>query len=513
MSNARRDFLKLTAALTGGALASQVLRAISLGQSGDRPNVLMLLFDTMSAPHLSLYGYPRQTTPNLDRFAQRATVYHRHYSGGSYTIPGTASVLTGLYPWNHRAINPNGPVRRDLEGKSVFHSLGADYFRLGFGQNVWADEFLRQFHADLDERLPTDWMAFKNPLLLGKVNPNDPMAFVAMDDYLVGGLKLDTPYPGSVLLGVLDIAADNGRNTDPELASLDPRQVPFNEAFYYLNHTVFQGIGLSVSQAAARAPYFAYFHLFSPHGPYAPTKEFANLFDDGMQVPRKPRHPLIPKKDALPNELLDRAARAYDQLIANVDAEFGQLIDQLDSTGALDNTYVVVLSDHGQLFERGVHGHQSRLLYDQGIHIPLLIRAPGQTERRDVRVPTSNVDLLPTIASLTSGQTPAWQDGQTLVGFGGPEEERPVYCLDAKESSAFRPLDKASFVLIRGQYKMIWYSGFTEKDIVELYDLEADPIEMNDLAKDLADVRKDMLEELTAARAKADAPYSLKTDD
>jgi arylsulfatase A-like enzyme len=510
----RRDLLKLSLALTGGALASRVLpRVLSLGQSADQPNVLILLFDTLTAPHMSLYGYPRQTTPNLERFAKRATVYHRHYSGGSYTIPGTASLLTGLYPWHHRAVNPSAPVRRDLADKSLFHSLGADYFRLGFGQNLWADEFLRQFRADLDEHIPPDWMAYKNPLLLGKINPRDPMAFVAFDDFLVGGLKLDTLYPGSVTLGILDIAVDNGRNTNPELAKRNPREVPFNEGFYYENHVVFQGIAQSLSQAASRAPYLAYYHLFSPHGPYAPTAEFSNLFKDDLKVPRKPRHPLIAKKDALPDELLDHAARAYDQLIANVDSEFGQLMDGLDSFGALANTYVVVLSDHGQLFERGVHGHTSRLLYDQGIHIPLLIRAPGQTERRDVRVPTSNVDLLPTIASLTGGQTPPEVDGQTLVGFGGPDAERPVFCVEAKESSAFRPLDKASFVLIRGKYKLIWYSGYTDKDIVELYDLETDPLELTDLAKDLPDVKKDMLEELASARAQADAPYSLKTDD
>jgi arylsulfatase A-like enzyme len=507
MSSHRRDLLKLTAALAGGALASRVF---SLGQSADQPNVLILLFDTLTAPHMSLYGYPRQTTPNLERFAQQATVYHRHYSGGSYTIPGTASLLTGLYPWNHRAINPSSPVRRDLADKSLFHSLGPDYFRLGFGQNLWADMFLRQFHNDLDEYLPADWNAFNNPLLLGKVNPNDPMAFVAYEDFLVGGLKLDTPYPGSLLLGVLGAAVDDGRNTNPDLAKLNPREVPFNEGFYYLNHTIFQGIGQSVGQLTSRAPYLAYYHLFSPHGPYAPAHEFSKLFDDGHQVPRKPRHPLIPKKEALDDALLDRAARMYDQVIANVDAEFGQLIDGLDASGALDNTYVIVLSDHGQIFERGVHGHTSRLLYDQGIHIPLLIRAPGQTERRDIHTPTSNVDLLPTIASLTGGQTPAWQDGQPLVGFGGPEGERPIFCIEAKESSAFRPLDKASFVLMRGKYKLIWYAGYTEKDIVELYDLEADPLELTNIARDASDVAKTMYAELAAARAKADEPYSRK---
>jgi hypothetical protein len=107
------------------------------------------------------------------------------------------------------------------------------------------------------------------------------------------------------------------------------------------------------------------------------------------------------------------------------------------------------------------------------------------------------------------GQPPAGVDGQLLPGFGGSEEERPVFCIEAKESAAFRPFDKGSFVLIRGSRKLIWYSGYPEADeLVELYDLENDPHEENDLALDEPALAKQMLEELADARTKADAPFS-----
>ncbi|MEW5942137.1 MAG: sulfatase-like hydrolase/transferase, partial [Chloroflexota bacterium] len=274
MPSTRRDLLKLAAALAGGALASRVLpRALSLGQAAERPNVLILLFDTMTAPHLSVYGYPRKTTPNFERFAQRATVYHRHYSSGSYTIPGTASILTGLYPWNHRAINLSGPVRRDLAGNNIFRAVGPEYYRIGWGQNLWVEMFLRQFRADIDEHLPPDWSAFKNPLLLGEMNPRDPMVYLAYDEFLVGGVKLDTPYAGSVLLGLLDIAVGRGENVNPVLSQAMERQnIPFNFFFYYQNGAVFQGIFNSVQAARRRQPFFGYYHLWSPHDPYAPAK-------------------------------------------------------------------------------------------------------------------------------------------------------------------------------------------------------------------------------------------------
>ncbi len=109
----------------------------------------------MSADNLSLYGYRRHTTPNLERLAERALVYHSHYSGGNFTTSGTASMLTGVYPWSHRAINLGGLVRRPLVDGNIYHLLGPEYHRVGFSQNLWADLFLRQFGADVDQHIPS----------------------------------------------------------------------------------------------------------------------------------------------------------------------------------------------------------------------------------------------------------------------------------------------------------------------------------------------------------------------
>ena len=57
-----------------------------------------------------MYGYPRQTMPNVEQFAKNAIVYHRHYSAGTFTVPGTASLLTGLHPWSHRALTLGGEI-------------------------------------------------------------------------------------------------------------------------------------------------------------------------------------------------------------------------------------------------------------------------------------------------------------------------------------------------------------------------------------------------------------------
>src|SRR5512138_1531107 len=134
----RRDFLKLYTAFLAGSALSGVSYALSSvpAQRTGKPNILFVVFDAMSARNLSLYGYARKTTPNLDRFAERASVYHSHYSAGNFTTSGTASMLTGLYPWTHRAINYRGMIARRLADRNLFHLLGDGYTRVAFTQNL-----------------------------------------------------------------------------------------------------------------------------------------------------------------------------------------------------------------------------------------------------------------------------------------------------------------------------------------------------------------------------------------
>jgi arylsulfatase A-like enzyme len=177
--------------------------------------------------------------------------------------------------------------------------------------------------------------------------------------------------------------------------------------------------------------------------------------------------------------------RNYDEYIANLDGEFGRLLDFLDVKGILDQSYVVVTSDHGEFFERGVEGHISPLLYDPVVQVPLLILSPGQKSRQDVDAPTNSVDVLPTLAHLTGNEIPNWCEGQMLPALGGTEDpERSIYMMDAKVNPAFGPLSIASFAIRKGKYKLIYYKGYEKYkgiDKFELYDMESDPEELNDL--------------------------------
>ena len=162
-------------------------------------------------------------------------------------------------------------------------------------------------------------------------------------------------------------------------------------------------------------PYLGYFHLLPPHAKYKPRREFFDKFvGDGFVPQMKPTHPLANR----PNEdNLNRSRKLYDEYMLYVDAELGRLYDYLESEGHLENTWLVLTSDHGEMFERGIYGHRQPTFHQPVIHVPLLIFEPGQQERQDIYTPTSALDIVPTMLHLTGHAIPGVMDGQILPPF------------------------------------------------------------------------------------------------
>jgi arylsulfatase A-like enzyme len=501
----RRDFLKLTTALTAGTLAHSSFRFIENGD--ERPNVIIILFDALSAAHMSLYGYPRETTPNITRFAERATVYHNHYAAGNFTTPGTASMLTGMYPWTHRAFNQGGLIKDEYVRNNLFSILGRDYFRLAMSQNPWPDRLVSQFYEDVDRFLPSTAYSLRgNKLVSDKLGNDRYLASIAFEEFL---FSLNTDVMGSSLLGFLykNWALDAILKTRKHPAY--PRGTPEVEGFTtYTNEDIFAGVSREILDLEERnEPYFSYFHLFSPHFPYKPGRQYWKLFeDDGFAAVEKPIHPLgpgLPEVEILSKRLL------YDQQIAHVDAVFGILIDQLIESDVLDHSYVVVTSDHGEIFERGFYGHGGVFMYEPAVKIPLLVSAPGQNDRQDIYSPNSNVDLLPTLLNVLGKEIPVSLDGQILPGFGGKKvNDHAVYSMYAAENPVNQPLNKLALSMRKGSFKLIAYFGYPGYDeVYEFYNLEEDPEELNDLIKKEPEMFNRLKDELLATMADANRPY------
>ncbi len=505
----RRDFLKFASVVSGGLAVSKLSPNFPGTRSNTAtalPNILIFVFDAMSAENLSLHGYRRKTTPNLERFANRATVYNQHYSAGSFTTPGTASLLTGLYPWTHRAINEGGLIARNLSERNLFRVLGKSYYRLAYSQNIWPNYFFGQFQRDIEKILSPAAFSVLDQVVAEKFGADLANSQRAFDDLLFQ----DGFAPASLVFGLLENLQLYAAVANAS-AEEYPDGLPHTENYpiYFRVKDVFDGLMATVENL--NEPSLVYLHIWPPHEPYRPSKSFDQMFLDGWSPGVKPGHKLVDPLSHHSQQVLDNSRLTYDQYIANLDAEFGRWIDFLDAKGILDHSYVIVTSDHGEMFERGVSGHITPLLYDPIVHVPLLISAPGQKSRQDVNLPTNSVDLLPTLVHLSGDPVPDWCEGHILPGQGGVEEpERSIFMMDAKQNPSFSPLSNASFAIRKGPNKLIYYKGFSQygkRDRFEMYDIKNDPNELNDLFTNSSGTAGDLRTELLARIKDTDAKY------
>ncbi|MBE0672449.1 MAG: sulfatase-like hydrolase/transferase [Anaerolineales bacterium] len=499
----RRSFLKMLGGAAPAILFPQIVSLAdkTLGQSGsEQPNVIILLFDAMSARNLSVYGYPRPTTPNLERFAEHSIVYHSHHASANFTIPATSSLLTGTYPWTHRAINHRGMVRQDVVDKNVFRSVGSGYSRLAFPQNVWSDLIVSQFANDIDTFLPSSTYAALDYLKGESFSNDENMAVRSLDDFVFKEHEQASIFLAPLLSAMYfrDVArlpVDKGY----------PRGLPHNANYplYFKLEDIFDGLASLVPGLRST---FAYFHLYPPHAPYRASSRFDRKFLDNFHPLRKPVHRFSSRSS---NSRLESARRFYDEYVASIDWEIGNLFDVFEKEGVFENSYVIVTADHGEMFERGEVAHTTPLLYAPVTNIPLLISAPGQKNRQDVYAPTNAVDLLPTITQLTGGSKPDWAEGTFLPGLGGSEDfERSTFSVEAKRVSAFGSLHIATVSMYKGTHKLIYYTGYEGADSFELYNLESDIEEMEDLYPAQPAIAKKLKEELLETFLQADKPYS-----
>ena len=231
------------------------------------------------------------------------------------------------------------------------------------------------------------------------------------------------------------------------------------------------------------------------------------MFDDDWAKPIKPEHHFT---HWVWQTELDSKAKEYDEYIAYADAEFGRLYKHLSDSGLLDDTMVIITSDHGEMFERGIWGHSTETLYDPVVRVPLLVSRPGQKQRVDIHTPTSSVDVLPTILHQTGHAIPSWCEGEILPGFGAnvSTANRRVFTLDAKGNSVNKAITRGTLSLVKDKYKLIRYFGYPGyDDQYELYNMLEDPDELENLYEALPSIAGDMLVEMNEKLGKVNSPY------
>lgn len=497
----RRDFLKLAGALPLGMAAPRLMQA-----PPTRKNVLIVVFDAWSAYNISLYGYERETTPNLARLAERAVVYHKHRAASNYTTTGTASLLSGTMLWTHRAFYYNSIVEPAVASHNIFNVFQG-YHRIAYTHNILVNTLLRQFSPDIEEWLP------REQLLLGSYGRFIQALFGKDEDIATIGWTRnitleDAGYAYSLLLSRLYAPLQN--RLVEKIKTRFPLGIPAaSKDDHYVLEDAIDYLGARLT--AIPQPFFGYFHFLTPHDPYRTPQEFFGRFKkDGFTRAAKPLGPLDKKKEHL-DLLRDRTA--YDEFILYADNEFGKFYKRLEDAGILENTILVLTSDHGELFERGISGHSTDTMYEPLLHIPLLIFDPERKTRLDIDAPTSAIDVLPTLTQLAGLPTPAWNEGTVLPPYNtAPEDpQRGIYSIRSFYTKKDAPItDRFSITLEKRPYKLHYYFGYDKLNgggLTHLFDIENDPEELVDLAETRKEIADGMLAEVKAKLAEVNQPY------
>jgi len=506
----RRDFLKLAGVLPLSVAAPRFMGSLdTLGQSQNKPqNVIVVVLDAFSAYDISLYGYQRETTPNLARLAERAVVYHNHYAGGNFTTPGTASLLSGMLPWKHRQFIHYGTVDENFIANNLFSAF-QNHYRITYSHNPLANNLLSQLGVggNFDNYIPSKNLFLTTDGFIPDLFAKDED--IATVSWVRTAKRQEEGYAYSLFLS--HIYEPYQELKIANLRPYYPRGIPSvkSDNYFLLEYAV-DWLGGQLGKIPQ--PFLAYFHFMPPHAPYKTHREFYRRFaEDGWKPIPKPMDTFSREEDYNYEEL--KAARTdYDEFILYADREFGRFYDNLEKSGLLENTWVVLTSDHGEMFERGIQGHFSPVLYQPVIRVPLMIFEPGRKTRTDVYSNTSAVDVLPTLAHVTGQKPTPWSEGIVLPPFAlqEPDPERNIYVLQARTNPQYAPLTTATIALVKGQYKLTHFFGYQElnaEDRLELYDVQNDPEEMNNLYSTKRETAAELLNELKDKLAEMNAPY------
>jgi arylsulfatase A-like enzyme len=418
------------------------------------PNVLLLVLDTVRAMSLSLYGYHRETTPNLTRWGARGVAFTNAYSTAPWTLPSHASLLTGRW----------------------MHELSADWL------------------VPLDATFPTLGEA------LARAGYRTA-GFVANTDYCSAEVGLDRGFAHyedyTLTIGQILRSAALWRGI--ARIELIRKVVGTHDALGRKTAPAIGAAFLRWRDRDHRRPYFAMLNYYDAHRPYLPPEPWPRRFTS-PGVPLNPR--LRKENGSEPNPAPARiqgAIDAYDNAIAYLDHQLGRLLDTLDARGELANTVVIVTSDHGEEFyEHGVWDHGNSLS-GPSVRVPLLVVAPGRAPAGNrVATAVSNRDVPATVMDLL-GLTDSfpgrslgvhWREKPEAIGadpvFSGVRQvpRQPISYPVTRGNMGSVVLDSLRYVRHFGDHRE------------ELFDPRTDPLERRDL---IADPR--LRERLPALRA------------
>ncbi|HEV8441086.1 MAG TPA: sulfatase [Methylomirabilota bacterium] len=450
-----------------------------------RPNIVLIVIDTLRADHLSCYGYPRQTSPWLDRIADTGVVYDNAMSAAAWTPPSHASIFTGAYPSRHGVDRSHlvlGPDLIPLPEALRRHG----YRTFGVSSNYWLSRETR-FDRGFDHFVHS-WQLVqtRGNARLERQHQKDGISLAAsLDGWEQGHGWLHTC--GGMVNSLYE------RSTRSLRRSLHL----YDDGAWRVNSVVG---GWMREWKRLDTPFFAFVHYMEPHLRYAPPGRYRKLHVprsvDERRLARvnQDSYRYLTGRAPMGEEDFAILRGLYDGEISYVDARVGQLCAALRDQGLLDNTLLVITSDHGEnLGEHGLMDHVY-CVYDTLLHVPLIIAGPSDFPRgHRVTEVTQTPDLFPTMLTLAGiRDEDVWSQVQSQPLFPAEvrghddrlgiaeylEPQPPMGALRRRYPEAdVSRFDRTLRTVRAGRYKYIWASD--GKD--ELYDLAADPGEERNL--------------------------------
>ncbi len=330
--------LIITVCMTQGGVAAEANPAQN---TGGATNVVLITISTLRADHVSCFGYERRTTPNLDKTAKERILFRNAFAASGWMMPAYGSIFTSLYPSTHGATHIDKKLSDKHETMTEILKKNG-YYCAGF---------------------------CCGPRLNRKYGFGQ--GFDLYDDYSVPMM--------------LESLAFEDEET-PDINKKRTNDLINDAAIRWLRKNKHQ-------------PFFLFVHYYDNHWDYLPPAPYNQMYDpgykgpiDGTEIAREPLFSNPPKQ-----EDIEHIIALYDGEVRQTDEDLGEMLECLSEARLWDNSIVIILGDHGDLFYE--HGHTSHHgVYDELIHIPLVVSIPRmQAGTKVVNALVSQLDILPTI--------------------------------------------------------------------------------------------------------------------
>ncbi len=422
------------------------------------PNMIVILVDDLRWDDLGCSGHPFVRTPNIDRIAREGARFRNAFCTTPLCSPVRASLLTGLYTRHHGILD-------NTNRSEASHQLKT--FPQVLQRTGYETAYVGKWHMGNDDTARPGfdhWVGVK-----GQGTSFDPVLNVDGRRVTFSGHTTDVLNEKAVAF----LRRKRDRPFCLYLAhkALHPELVQYDDG--------------SISDPSAAR--------------FMPAKRHAKLYADDAVPRRLNVNDSLEDKPALQRKIADlpplsRATATSDEtvrdrlrMLAAVDDGVGQLFSALKELGQLDNTVLVLLSDHGYWY--GEHGLsvERRLAYDEALRIPLLVRYPPLVPAGNtVDEIALSIDLAPTLLELANAKAKDPMDGRSLAPLlraEHPRDWRSAFLVEYNTDTVFPRVFNMGYKAIRTpRWKYIKFNRLDGMD--ELYDLRADPYELNNLVRD-----------------------------